>query len=238
MNLLDAIRKYNFYTGDAKYTIDRVSVSEVAGNGILQMVLCRQYGTPIEGRASQATLGSIFDIGLRNLTEKLNEKFETHFSPGYRMEKSLPNGVTVTGEPDIIDPVNKYLYDAKLSKIYAMQMCEKEFQHHYKIQLNLYRWLMGEDYRMFILWGLKDQSDSDPKHPKESIMLKEVGKIDDVWLVNHAVQKSDLIKLMINGDQPIPVKCENTWRNDVRCHYYCSYNSFCRYYKTMSKEPF
>jgi len=237
MNLLDALRKYDFYTGDQK-TIEKVSVSEIAGTGELQMALRRQHKIPIEDKVTQATLGNIFDLGLRSLVDDLNEKFGTHFYSGYRMEKLLSNGVIISGETDILDDVEKWIYDAKLSKIFAMQMCEKEREHQYKLQLNLYRWLLGDNYRMFLLWGLKDQSDANPKHPNEAMMLKEVEHIADDRLISIALEKSNKVISIVNGNEQAPTKCKDTWRNDVRCKYYCDVCQFCPYYKEVSTEPF
>ena len=85
MNLLDALRKHNFYNGETKRTTDSFSVSEIAGGDVLQLVLRRLHDIPVEEKVTQATLGSIFDIGLRNVINDLNEKLGTHFYSGYRM---------------------------------------------------------------------------------------------------------------------------------------------------------
>ena len=238
MNLLDALRKHDFYSGETQRTVELFSVSEIAGDDTLQLALRRLHDIPIEEKVTQATLGSIFDIGLRNVVGDLNEKFGTHFYSGHRMEKELPNGITISGETDILDSENKWIYDAKLSKIFAMQMCEKEKDHHYRLQLNLYRWLLGDNYRMFLLWGLKDQSDANPKHPNEAMMLKEVEHIADDSLISIAVVKSNKVISIVNGNEQAPTKCKDTWRNDVRCKYYCDVCQFCPYYKEVSTEPF
>ena len=238
MNLLDALRKHDFYSGKTKKTTDLFSVSEIAGGDILQLALRRLHDIPIEEKVTQATLGSIFDAGLRKIIDDLNEKLNTHFYSGYRMEKQLPNGITISGETDILDSENKWIYDAKLSKIFAMQMCEKEKEHQYKLQLNLYRWLLGDNYRMFLLWGLKDQSDANPKHPNEAMMLKEVEHIADDRLISIAVEKSNKVISIVNGNEQAPTKCKDTWRNDVRCKYYCDVCQFCPYYKEVSVNPF
>ena len=119
-----------------------------------------------------------------------------------------------------------------------MEMCEKEKEHHYKVQLNLYRWLLGGDYRMFLLWGLKDQSDANPKHPNEAMMLKEVELISDDRLISIATEKSNKVISIIKGNEQAPAKCEDTWRNDVRCKYYCDVCNFCPYYKSIKDTPF
>jgi len=229
MNLLDALRKYDFYSGETQRTVELFSVSEIAGSDVLQLALRRLNEIPIEEKVTQATLGSIFDIGLRKAIDDLNEKFGTHFYSGYRMEKQLPNGITISGETDILDSKNKWLYDAKLSKIFAMEMCEKEKEHQYKLQLN---------YRMFLLWGLKDQSDANPKHPNEAMMLKEVELISDEKIIAIATAKSTIVRQTIENNEPLPKKCEDTWRNDVRCKYYCDCKNFCPYYVKVSGNPF
>jgi len=238
MNLLDALRKHDFYSGEIKRTVELFSVSEIAGGDVLQLALRRLHDIPIEEKVTQATLGSIFDAGLRKIIDDINDKLGTHFYSGYRMDKQLPNGSIISGETDIIDSENKWLYDAKLSKIYAMESCERESEHQYKLQLNLYRWLLGDNYRMFLLWGLKDQSDTNPKHPNEAMMLKEVKHIADDKLISIAVEKSNKVISIVNSNEQLPAKCEDTWRNDVRCKYYCDVYQFCSYYKSIKDTPF
>ncbi len=237
--MIDYIKKYNFYTGEVYTNPNKVSVTEVAGNDILQMYLARMYGRKEENVIGQATLGSIFDLGMRSLIESINKSFNTSFESGVRMEKELPNGVIISGQPDIVDHKNKVIYDVKLTKLFALRFYEADpTEHQYTIQLNLYRWMISSDYRMRLIWALKDSSHENSNNIGESMVETEVAKIEDDGLVYFALRKTNLVRAIYNGQIEVPEKCEDTWRNNSRCFYYCSVNNFCKFYEKIREIPF
>lgn len=241
MTLLDLIREYDFYTGEP--TRERVSVSEIASGDILQMVLKRINKIPKAKKLTQATLGSIFDLGVKSLILKLNEQFKENFAAGERIEKELPNGVVLAGEPDILHSTPKEIYDAKLTKIYAMEQCVTHTDHQYRLQLNLYDYLLGGGHDLYLLWGLKDQFEGMSRGKvcdyHDALIEQSVARINEGSMIQLAVMKSSEMQRVIDGQAPLPEKCDDTWRDDVRCKYYCECRDFCDYYKLVGKdEPF
>ena len=226
--LIDVIREYKFYDGDrSKWT--QVSVSEVSGSDVHQAYLNRKYPElKKKSKISQATLGSIFDGGLRKIVDE-QEGMEN----GVRTQMELPNGATLTGEADHFDHNNKQIIDGKLSKMFAMTSCKKEAKHSYRLQLNFYRLLYKlNDYRMFLYWSLKDQSDVKADHPDEALVPVEVEAINDSWLIDKAVEFSDELNHRLQNNQE-KEKCDDTWRNDMKCKQYCDNAPACAYAKKM-----
>lgn len=233
MNLIECIRKRNYYSGD-KPTRDKVSVSEISGSDVMQMVLKRKFVIEPVNKINQATLGSIFDAGMRDLLKRYNEEFGTAFTSGVRVEKTLPNGIIISGEMDTVNENPKEIYDTKLSKIYALEMWLKtESSHQYTLQQNFYNWLLGGGYAMFLLWGLKDQSDMKSDKYSEAMILMPVEKVSIDFLMGLAVTKSDMMIAILDEKEPMPSKCIDTWRNNSRCEHYCDCNKVCPYYNSF-----
>jgi len=223
--LIEVIREYKFYNGDRTDPM-KVSVSEVSGGDVHQAYLARKFpDLKKPSKISQATMGSIYDMGLRDIVEEI-----PYMRNGDRREMKLPNGFTLTGEADHIDDHNKHLIDGKLSKIYAFKQAEKEAKHHYRLQLNFYRILYDiRDYKMFLYWSLKDQSDVKADHPDEALVPFEVDVISDQWLIDKAVEFSDELKKRIDNNDP-KEKCDDIW-GGMRCKMYCDNAPACEYAK-------
>lgn len=232
MNFLDVLRGVEFYSGD-KGDANRVSVSEVAGGNLLQSYLMRTKNYTKVDKLSQATIGNLADIGLRSLA--IDGSLGDSVQSGARVLKVLSNGMTLSGECDLIDHDNKIIYDLKITKMFAYQQIKKEGAlHHYAVQLNYYRLLYGEDYRMVLVLGLKDQSDveTSKSYMEEAFVLHEVERIDNDMLKNMATSYSNSLKGMIDGYVTVPNKCSDTWGNDMKCKYYCEVKSVCPYAKS------
>lgn len=221
---LDKIRDYDFYTGDK--SIDKqISVTELSLGEILPIYLSRITTELKPQKLGQHTLGSIAHLGLNVLAEKFG------LTPGYRLENKLFNGYILTGEPDVLDQKNKIIYDFKLSKVYAhKQSVAKTVSHQYWKQLNYYRILLGGDWTMKLIWGLKDQGSRDDFD--EAIVTQTVSKINDDHLINYAINMSNKLQLALDGEISAPRKCNDTWR-DLKCKMYCDYNHVCDYGKTL-----
>ena len=232
MDFLDVLRGVEFYSGD-KGDSNRVSVSEVAGGNLLQSYLMRTKNYSKTEKLSQATIGNLADIGLRSLA--IDGSLGESVQSGVRVLKVLPNGVTLSGECDLIDHKNKIIYDLKITKMFAYQQIKKEMSsHNYAVQLNYYRLLYGIDYRMVLVLGLKDQSDVETSkaYMEEAFVLHEVSAINDKELTDRAITYSSTLKSMIEGAMSPPNKCEDTWGNDMKCKYYCEVKSVCPYAKS------
>ena len=230
-NVLELIRGHEFYTGDRSIH-NKVSVTEISGSDVLQMYLARRFPDAKEpDKVGQNTLGSIFDGGMRDLVAANGKGEDVDIENGVRFQIELPNGFILSGEPDVIDNGNKWIVDTKLSKMYAVKMMGKEgAKHQYAQQVNYYRLDKRNHFKMFILWGLKDQSDVKKDHPTEAMVLVEVPKINDTWLIQNAVEKTEELKLMLETDN-VKAKCDDTWANDMRCKSYCDKKSVCPYAK-------
>lgn len=212
------LKEYSFYNGtkDGK----TVSVTELGGDDVLQMALRRLHEVKREDKISQATLGSIFDMGMRQVA---NESGIVSLS---RKRKTFGEW-TISGEGDLFDEELNIIYDVKLSKIYALEMFRKDPKNHqYTKQLNWYRYLYDNPTaELRLLWFLKDQSDVNEKHPKEALVCEDVPYIDKEVLLAEAKEK--IIQLEFMLENGVHGKCKDTWSNDMRCKSYCDCKSVC-----------
>jgi len=113
-------------------------------------------------------------------------------------------------------------------------MCIKEgSSHQYTLQQNFYNWLLGGGYAMFLLWGLKDQSDMKPDKYSEAMILMPVEEVSIDFLMGLAVTKSNKMIAILDEKEPMPSKCADTWRNNSRCEHYCDCNKVCPYYNSF-----
>lgn len=218
MQLTDIIKNYKFYHGD-RSDADRLSVTEIFGGQPLQIALTRKHYDELDGKdITQATLGSIFDLGIKNM--------------GYdadRMEKEH-NGFTISGEPDFFE--DGHLKDIKLTKKFALMMWEKNpKEHQYTLQLNAYRMMLEDKDKevksMSICWFLKDQSDVKDGDPP-ALVETEVPHIDDEYMLDKATEVHSDVRGMLDGRIEM-TKCDDRWKNDFRCKHYCDVKKFCPY---------
>jgi hypothetical protein len=226
--LLDDIEKIEFYSG-SKNSLNTVSVSEVADNEPLIGYLKRKF-EPKKSGISQATLGNIFDIGMKQII--LDYKIGT-YEVGKRLNYKTKKGANLTGEPDIIDPINKVIYDVKLTKVYKHTVILKDpLADAYGVQVNIYNLMFGwgSESSLLLFMGLKDQTEVKPNQPN-AIEEVNIPHIKEEKLIEMVDEYYEKVFSMLNGDEKIPVKCENTFGNDMRCKYYCDYNHVCSYGK-------
>ena len=226
MNLKEKIEAHNFYTGErVPYTF---SVTEVCDNEPLKGYLSRKF-EPKSEKVSQATLGNIFDVGMRQLV--MDDVFGNTVKGGVRILKQLPNGMFLSGEPDIIDEENKVIYDVKLTKIYAYKkIIEDGVSHQYVKQLNYYNSLLGGGYDLKLFLALKDQSDVKPNDP-EAIEILDVPFIKHDELIRVACEYGENVMAILEEKIGAPKKCSDTWGNSMRCRHFCAYNHVCPYGK-------
>ena len=231
MQLIDDLKSVEFYTRDKK-EIDVFSASEISTNEPLQGYLMRTC-EPMNSGLSQATLGSIFDAGMRSLV--IDGKLGSHYKSGERIQTVI-NGVKVSGEPDIIDTKNKVIYDVKLTKLYALKMIIKDVEsHNYTKQLNIYNYLLGGGYDLRLFVALKDQKDFDPKETFNAIEDVAVTKYSKEKVEQMVTSYADKVNDMLSGGE-LPRKCDETFGNDLKCRFFCSYMNSCSYgkkYKTL-----
>ena len=235
--LLEEIKNIEFYTGSKK-DLHVVSVTEVCDNEPLLGYYRRMY-EPMKSGVSQATLGNIFDIGMKTI---IKERIKGNYSEGIRLNYTTPNGHKLTGEPDIINVQEKEIYDVKLTKVYKYLMVLKnQREDSYVKQLNFYALMLGwENPNLFLFMGLKDQNKAKPKDPDaieelkvENIAFNELNEMIDDYYIK--------LQSLLSGSEKLPEKCENTFGNDMKCKDYCDYVHVCKYgkkYNTIASSWF
>lgn len=219
---MEWLKDVEFYTGDRKKSRYEVSVTELAGDDALAMFLRRTCDIEREPKITQATLGSIFDLGMREIA--VQEGFESLSRVKRTFEKW-----TISGEGDLYNREENVIIDVKLTKLYAMEQWQKKpKEHQYTIQLNWYRVLVGDDKtKLQLYWFLKDQTETNDKHPKEALVVTDVPILDEVELFGFMREKLYELEALYNGGKK--EKCNDTWGNDLKCKLFCDCKEVCPY---------
>ena len=217
---MEWIKQHEFYTG--KREKFQVSVSELSGDDVLAIYLRREHDIVKEDKITQATLGSIFDLGIRQVAN------EQGLESLGRVLRTFDKWV-ISGEGDLIDRENNTIIDVKLTKIYALEQWKKDpLKHQYTKQLNWYRVLMGdESTKLQLYWFLKDQTETKDTHPKEALVVTDVPVMDEVKLFGEMIEKLYQLEALYNGGKR--EKCDDTWGNDTKCRLFCDCKSVCPY---------
>jgi hypothetical protein len=88
----------------------------------------------------------------------------------------------------------------------------------------------GSESSLYLFMGLKDQSEVKPNQPNaiEEVCIPHIKEEKLIEMVDNYYER---VFSLVNGDEKIPEKCENTFGNDMRCKHYCDYNHVCKYGK-------
>jgi hypothetical protein len=187
MNIRKEILKVLAY--DREPMQPRLSASMINDN-LYHKLMTIGYGS-IEGNVSQATIGSIFHKGIEVVLKDADITNELELEP-------IQFGRwTITGTADLVDTINKVIYDVKLVK-YSKYAGGKSFKglkdkdaedEDYFIQLNIYRYLLEQMFNvpfdMKLLLFFKDGGwDYRQKQPIPSFAEMEVPKIPDFKISN------------------------------------------------------
>jgi hypothetical protein len=236
--------------------------ASMMGNDVLQNYLTVLYGSEKDTTINEATLGSVFHLGMERAIEAFRK--DKHENKGYediaRMfaEKNMQtklNDWTISGTADLIIEYKNHeveIHDFKLTKMYAinkMKTTEELYNHRYNLQLNILSWLHnrnningGQSYSLYI-----DAFAKDNKAIKQENVFHQIrGKLRPfVFLVNEITKKTDILQKYIESNE-IPPVCEELWPRrlpngttiNTKCSFYCSHGKTgkCPYYNPGTRE--
>jgi len=200
-------------------------------------------------KVTQASLGSIFHLGMEKAIEMMNEGHKTE------VEVSMPlmAGWMLTGTVDMIEFVDgePVLHDYKLTKIYKGKMLRKEFANFvttdaYALQLNAYSVMFDEEKhrarktKMILDMFYKDANELKGENAYEPIDVPFMSATDIIVLANEKVME---LEKYLNSDS-VPPECEDKWIRKTRtgeviktrCELYCDVKNVCPYYNNHGKS--
>ncbi len=219
------------YQGNTEAGIKAISASDF-GNDILQIWLRYKYGVPEKTEIGQDTLGTVVHFGMEQI---LKDEAETEVS----MELEMPNGWKLTGMADIV--LQDAICDIKVTKSYTIERVEKEPDHQYVWQLNVYRYLYeklhDKEMSMYLIAFLKDGGyDFRKMENKPSLKVIQIPLVS-----NDEIEKkfyeitSQIEQFETLGIEP--PQCKDLWFRKVRgksipvrCMQYCAYSDKCKYF--------
>lgn len=230
---MEKILEKTQYQGNTEAGVKAISASDF-GNDILQIWLRYKYGVPEKTEIGQDTIGTLFHFGVEQI---LKDEAETEVS----MELEMQNSWKLTGTADIILENAIYMCDIKLTKSYTIERVEKEQEHQYVWQLNVYRYLYeklhGKEMQMYLIAFLKDGGyDFRKMENKPSLRVVQIPYISDIKIEEKFKEiTEDIEKYEELGVEP--PQCKDLWFRKVRgksvpvrCMQYCAYKDKCKYF--------
>lgn len=222
------------YQGNTNPRVDEISASEL-GSDITQIFLRQKYGVIKDTNFGQNSLGSIIHLGIDKALE-LDEDIVTE----YKCDPIEISGLKLTGSIDIIDWLNKTIYDIKSTKEYTVKQYKKDLENHYYTwQVNAYRYLMehkyDKKYDMKLIFILKDGGlNSRTGVEVPTIQIVDVPYIEDYKLEDKVTSIKKELDLLHSGVMELQ-PCKDTYIRKVKgqivhmkCKYYCSYADKCQ----------
>jgi len=236
-----------------------ISASMVA-NDPLQNYLSIINGKGTEDNITDATLGSVFHLGMEQLVRDKMDEDVAIIGAEVAMHHKLSNGWVLSGTADlIVEP--KYgqfeIHDYKLTKKYTRKMTEKDlYTSGYTKQLQVLDALfrrdtlanqgkeITRDIELHCDFFLKDTIAVNFETVFQPLIIpNKVGTTDmnasDV-LFAEVVEITNSLQSYIESGT-IPPVCADRWPRNVkgkviasRCEFYCSHKSVCPHY---SEDP-
>lgn len=210
------------YTGSG---IEKSLSASSVGNEVCQNWLKQKHGIIDDTKVGANTLGTILHLGMEQI-------FKDDGLVEHAMKRELDD-YTITGTADLI--LDGCIYDYKFTKNYTLKKWREDKEGNtYTKQLNVLRWLSGDDLDMKLIFFLKDANDA---KAEPHIVIEDVPVIDIEPVIQQAV--NDLKSVL---DQP--PKCKDVWMRKIngvnkpsRCMFYCSYSDVCPHYLEPVTTP-
>ena len=237
---------------DDDYTI---SASMVA-NDPLQNYLSIVHGKGTEDEITDATLGSVFHLGMEQLVREKMDTDVAIIGAEVAMHHKLSNGWVLSGTADlIVEPeVGRFeIHDYKLTKKYTRKMTEKDlYTSGYTKQLQVLDALfrrdttanqgkeINRDIELHCDFFLKDtiavnfESVFQPLVIPNKVGTSEMNAADVLFA--EVVEITNSLQSYIEAGT-IPPVCKDRWPRNVkgtvipsRCEFYCGHKNVCPHY--------
>jgi len=253
------------YVSGYENTEDKYVISaSMVGNDPLQNYLTIIHGKQVDVEISDATLGTIFHLGMEELMVR---RVREANSPVIGVEKSmhmeLPNGWIMSGTADLVtkqDAATLNIHDYKLTKTYALKMLKSSLSsHNYSKQMRVLKTLLKNEVdnsvikkykniNMKIEIFVKDSKAVNFEPVLTTVDVPNANGADDAAasevLIAEVVQITDSLQSYIEGGT-IPPICEDRWPRKVkdkviptRCAFYCSHGKagLCPHYNPSTRQ--
>jgi len=234
---------------------DYVISASMVANDPLQNYLAIIHGKGTEDEITDATLGSVFHLGMEQLVKDKMKTDATIYGAEVAMHYKLDNGWILSGTADLIvepEPHKYEIHDYKLTKKYTRKMTEKDIHTSgYTKQLHvldalfrrdstLDRTMIDGDIELHCDFFLKDsvavnfESVFNPLIIPNKVGTEEVNSADVLFA--EVVQITDSLQSYLESGT-IPPVCADRWPRNVkgkvissRCEFYCSHKAVCPHY--------
>ncbi len=213
-------------------SIDRtLSGSQFGNEHIQNYLILKGEENKTSFTVGQNSIGSIFHFAME--TESNNMFTPEQCESEIAVSRLLPNGWNITGTIDRVDHDTKTIHDYKLTKKYIKAFLKREPEHGYRLQANIYKWCLNNDYRMVLDLFYKDSNEAKNEVAYEEFEIDDIHNIEEI-----AIQTTNELQVYLDSNA-LPPKCGDVWLRKLtpkgplvatRCMTYCGVSDACPHY--------
>jgi len=233
------------YSGESRAQ-QKVFSASMLGNDMLQNYLSWKYGKSDKSKYGANTTGSIYQLGCDSAVTKNKDiigsfdQAEPRYQSALRIQRTLSNGWTVSGEMDQVDHKLKVIIDNKMvSGIAFKEIMKNDIDHQYNLQLSTYQWLLEPTHgRYEAMLSIVNKAGAAIRNDQYATLHLNTHSSEDIEAA--FIAETDALSFYIDNDM-IPERCDifkygKTKDIPNRCALYCDHNHHCPHYSDYKRE--
>lgn len=239
------------YSGESRAQ-QKVFSASMLGNDMLQNYLSWKYGKSDKNKYGANTTGSIYQLGCDTAIETFNKNADgsddkvllltglPRYQSALRIQRTLHNGWTISGEMDQVDHKLKVIIDNKMvSGIAFKEIMKNDIDHQYNLQLSTYQWLLEPTHgRYEAILSIVNKAGAAIRNDQYATLHLNTHSSEDIEAA--FIAETDALSFYIDNDM-IPERCDifkygKTKDIPNRCALYCDHNHHCPHYSDYKRE--
>lgn len=240
------------YSGESRAQ-QKVFSASMLGNDMLQNYLSWKYGKSDKNKYGANTTGSIYQLGCDSAVDKYSEagsdqsmityadgSIVSRYESALRIQRTLPNGWTISGEMDQIDHKLKVIIDNKVVSGTAFkEIMKNDIDHQYNLQLSTYQWLLEPTHgRYEAMLSIVNKAGAAIRNDQYATLHLNTHSSEDIEAA--FIAETDALSFYIDNDMA-PERCDifkygKTKDIPNRCAFYCDHNHHCPHYSDYKRE--
>ena len=236
------------YSGESRAQ-QKVFSASMLGNDMLQNYLSWKYGKSDKSKYGANTTGSIYQLGCDEAVNKYEKDvleqgasvtYIARYESALRIQRTLPNGWTISGEMDQVDHKLKVIIDNKVVNGTAFkEIMKNDIDHQYNLQLSTYQWLLEPTHgRYEAILSIVNKAGAAIRNDQYATLHLNTHSSEDIEAA--FIAETDALSFYIDNDM-IPERCDifkygKVKDRPARCALYCDHNHHCPHYNSYKME--
>lgn len=239
------------YSGESRAQ-QKVFSASMLGNDMLQNYLSWKYGKSEKSKYGANTTGSIYQLGCDSAIDKFNAAADgsddkvllltglPRYVSALRIQRTLSNGWTISGEMDQVDHKLKVIIDNKVvSGLAFKEIMKNDIDHQYNLQLSTYQWLLEPTHgRYEAMLSIVNKAGAAIRNDQYATLHLNTHSSEDIEAA--FIAETDALSFYIDNDMT-PERCDifkygKVKDRPARCMLYCDHNHHCPHYSDFKRE--